>query len=57
MTIYDLDTPALVCDLEVLDRNLTTMQAHCDRLGIGLRPHLKTHKVPEIARQQDSTTS
>ena len=54
MTIYDLDTPALVCDLEVLDRNLTTMQAHCDRLGIGLRPHLKTHKVPEIARQQVS---
>ena len=52
MHMYDLDTPALVVDLDVLERNIRTMAAHCADLGIPQRVHTKTHKVPEIARMQ-----
>ncbi len=52
MHIYDLDTPALVCDLDVLERNIRNMAAHCAQLGIPLRVHTKTHKIPEIAHMQ-----
>ena len=51
-TIYDLPTPALLVDLEVLGRNLASMQARCDALGVALRPHVKTHKCVEIGRMQ-----
>ena len=52
MRIDDLDTPALTIDLDVLERNIRDMQADCDRLGLGLRAHIKTHKTPEIAAMQ-----
>ncbi len=52
MHVYDLDTPALVIDLDVLERNIANMAAHCAELGIALRVHTKTHKVPEIAHMQ-----
>ena len=52
MHIYDLDTPALVVDLDVIERNIEGMASHCARLGIALRVHTKTHKVPEIAKMQ-----
>lgn len=52
MHIYDLDTPALVVDLNVLERNIQNMAEHCADLGIALRVHTKTHKVPEIAKMQ-----
>lgn len=52
MHIYDLDTPAVVIDLDVLERNIHKMASHCADLDIALRPHTKTHKVPEIARMQ-----
>ena len=52
MHIYDLDTPALVIDLDVLERNIRDMATHCADLGIALRVHTKTHKVPEIAHMQ-----
>lgn len=52
MHIYDLDTPALVVDLDVLEKNIRDMAAHCRALGIPLRVHTKTHKVPEIAQMQ-----
>jgi len=52
MHIYDLDTPALVIDLDVLERNIANMAAHCKEVGIALRVHTKTHKVPEIAQMQ-----
>ncbi len=52
MTIHDLDTPALICDLDITERNLRAMQAACDAGGTSLRPHIKTHKVPEIGRWQ-----
>jgi D-serine deaminase-like pyridoxal phosphate-dependent protein len=52
MRISDLDTPAVVCDLDVMERNLTDMAAHCRNIGIPLRSHTKSHKIPEIAHRQ-----
>jgi D-serine deaminase-like pyridoxal phosphate-dependent protein len=52
MHIYDLDTPAPVINLDVLERNIRDMAAHCADLGIALRVHTKTHKIPEIASMQ-----
>ena len=47
-----IPTPALVLDLDVLETNLANMQEKADRLGVALRPHLKTHKCVEIAQRQ-----
>ncbi|GAB4511835.1 MAG: D-TA family PLP-dependent enzyme [Anaerolineae bacterium] len=52
MNIYDLETPAVLIDLERMERNIQRMQAHCNSLGLAFRPHIKTHKIPEIARMQ-----
>jgi D-serine deaminase-like pyridoxal phosphate-dependent protein len=49
---FDLDTPCLVLDMDVLERNLRTMQAAADRAGRSLRPHAKTHKCSALARKQ-----
>jgi D-serine deaminase-like pyridoxal phosphate-dependent protein len=48
----DLDTPALFVDLDVLERNIARMQEQCRAWGVALRPHVKTHKIPEIAQMQ-----
>jgi D-serine deaminase-like pyridoxal phosphate-dependent protein len=48
----DLDTPTLYVDLDVLENNIATMQAQCRAWGVELRPHVKTHKIPEIAQMQ-----
>ena len=47
-----VDTPALLINEPVLQKNLKTMAAYCKDAGIALRPHTKTHKCPEIARRQ-----
>ena len=47
-----LDTPAVVVDLDRLERNLQRWQAHCDRVGLANRPHVKTHRSVEIAQRQ-----
>jgi 3-hydroxy-D-aspartate aldolase len=47
-----LQTPALVIDLDVFERNLERMAAHARKHGIALRPHAKTHKSVEIAKRQ-----
>ena len=52
MNALDLDTPALYIDLDVLERNIARMQRECRAWGVELRPHVKTHKIPEIARMQ-----
>src|SRR3989441_6746316 len=48
----DLDTPALYVDLDILERNIARMQEQCRAWGVELRPHVKTHKIPEIAQMQ-----
>jgi len=52
MNIADLDTPVLIADLDVLERNINGMATRCRNIGIPLRVHSKTHKVPEIAKLQ-----
>lgn len=52
MNFYDLDTPALIVDLDRLERNIAAMAAMVREYGKALRPHTKTHKTPEIARMQ-----
>jgi len=52
MRVYDLDTPALTVDLDILERNICNMAETCNNLDIALRPHIKTHKIPEIAHKQ-----
>jgi D-serine deaminase-like pyridoxal phosphate-dependent protein len=52
MNVSELDTPALVVDLDILETNLREMASYCELHGLSLRPHTKTHKVPAIARKQ-----
>jgi len=47
-----IQTPALVIDLDVLERNIARMAEHAKAHGIALRPHAKTHKSVEIAKRQ-----
>ena len=47
-----LETPCLVVDADVLDRNLRAMAAHARSRSLALRPHAKTHKCVAIARRQ-----
>ena len=49
---WRLCTPALVLDLDAMERNVAAMAAHCRRVGQRLRPHAKSHKSPDIARAQ-----
>jgi D-serine deaminase-like pyridoxal phosphate-dependent protein len=47
-----IDTPALLIDLDIVNRNLERMQEKADNYGVALRPHIKTHKIPELALLQ-----
>src|SRR6201996_7968044 len=47
-----LQTPALVIDLDAMERNIAAMAAHAQKNNIALRPHAKTHKCSEIAKKQ-----
>lgn len=52
MTVQDLDTPALIVDLDIMERNLRRVADYCARHRLRLRPHTKTHKSPLLARRQ-----
>ena len=52
MTIDDLDTPSYLVDLDIMERNIIHMASHCHEIGIPLRVHTKSHKIPEIAHKQ-----
>ena len=52
MRISDLDTPSLLIDRERMLRNIVEMQSYADANHVTLRPHTKTHKMPELARLQ-----
>lgn len=51
MTMDEIDTPALLVDLDAFERNLDGMAAALPP-GVRLRPHAKTHKSPVVARAQ-----
>lgn len=48
----EIDTPALILDLDAFERNLVAMAAFTQAHGVRLRPHAKTHKSPQIALLQ-----
>ncbi|HTN52452.1 MAG TPA: DSD1 family PLP-dependent enzyme [Anaeromyxobacter sp.] len=50
--VADVDTPALVVDLDAMERNLARMAAFARGAGVRLRPHAKMHKSAELARLQ-----
>jgi len=50
--LADVDTPALVLDLDAFERNLQRMAAALSGRELRLRPHAKSHKCPEIALRQ-----
>jgi D-serine deaminase-like pyridoxal phosphate-dependent protein len=52
MNVSELDTPALVVDLDIFERNLKRVADYAAAHHLRLRPHTKTHKSPEVARQQ-----
>lgn len=49
---FALDTPCLVLDIDLLERNLETMQRTVERAGKSIRPHAKTHKCSALAKKQ-----
>jgi D-serine deaminase-like pyridoxal phosphate-dependent protein len=48
----EFGTPAVVIDLDRVERNVARVQAQCDRAGMANRPHIKTHKIPALAKLQ-----
>ena len=52
MRLDEIDTPALVIDLDAFERNLQRMADFAAKTGIRVRPHAKTHKSADIAKRQ-----
>src|SRR5215217_1335713 len=52
LSITDLETPTPIVDLDRLARNLDRAADYATTHGLGLRPHIKTHKSPRIATEQ-----
>jgi D-serine deaminase-like pyridoxal phosphate-dependent protein len=52
MHISELDTPALLIDLDIMERNLRRVAEYTAVHGLRLRPHTKTHKIPDIGKLQ-----
>ncbi|PYP17356.1 MAG: hypothetical protein DMD54_07670 [Gemmatimonadetes bacterium] len=50
--MIDVETPALLLYHDVMERNLKHMADRAKRLGVALRPHIKTHKCLELGRRQ-----
>ena len=52
VALSDIETPALLIDLDRLERNLDRVALYAGKHGLRLRPHTKTHKTPEIGKMQ-----
>ena len=50
--VEQLDTPALVLDLDVLERNIETVHSFFRQRPANLRPHVEAHRCPAIAHKQ-----
>lgn len=48
----ELETPVLLFDLEVMKENMERYLSIANEHGVALRPHIKVHKIPEIAQMQ-----
>jgi D-serine deaminase-like pyridoxal phosphate-dependent protein len=52
MHVSEIDTPALVVNLDIMERNLARVADYAREHGLRLRPHTKTHKSTRIGRRQ-----
>src|SRR5512141_2420402 len=52
MSLAEVDTPALLLDLDAFERNLDRLDKSLAGTGIRVRPHAKSHKCPEVALRQ-----
>lgn len=52
MRVADLETPALLIDLDIMEANLARTAAYAREHDLRLRPHTKTHKTPALGRKQ-----
>ena len=50
--VDDIDTPAILIDLDIMERNLARVAGYAREHSLRLRPHTKTHKIPALARRQ-----
>lgn len=48
----EIETPALIIDLDIMDRNIAKMASYARSVNTNVRPHSKTHKCPIIAHKQ-----
>lgn len=53
MNYMELDTPSLIIDQDVMMENIHHMQNFANKNHVTLRPHTKTHKIPELALLQE----
>ncbi|WP_424831428.1 D-TA family PLP-dependent enzyme [Ruegeria sp.] len=52
MIFPEIDTPAVLIDLDIAEANIDRFQVHCSKHGLAVRPHIKTHKLPMLAKRQ-----
>src|SRR5258708_37680482 len=52
ISVADLDAPAVVIDLDVVEANIARAQEKLASHGLANRPHIKTHKIPALAKLQ-----
>ena len=52
MHLSEIETPALIVDLDRMERNIARVADYAREHGLRLMPHTKTHKTPEIGRKQ-----
>jgi D-serine deaminase-like pyridoxal phosphate-dependent protein len=50
--VADLDTPALLIDLDIMEGNLTRVADYAREHDLRVRPHTKSHKIPALGRMQ-----
>lgn len=50
--IQDIDTPALLVDYTILERNIRRLQTLSQDALLAVRPHMKAHKTPQVAQMQ-----
>lgn len=52
MNFQNINTPAVLIDRDIVDRNIRRFQDYCRQNSLALRPHIKTHKLVELAQLQ-----
>lgn len=55
-SIDDIETPAVLVDLDAMERNMADYAEFADEHDIRLRSHVKTHKIPDLAHRQQKLT-